>query len=145
MQQKHWVYISSAFIGLALTALCIYLFQGSNQRIVPHNSKFDPYISAYTHGVISKKSSVKIVFQEKMVEIEKVDADLDNNFLSFSPSLNGKLKWINTRTLEFTPEKTLTQEYPYIGSLKFNKIFPKKLPDSLHLFCLLYTSPSPRD
>ncbi|MCP4520290.1 MAG: hypothetical protein GY827_01110 [Cytophagales bacterium] len=132
MKKQHWLYL-----GLGAIALCLagfFLFSGKDKRIIEHDRKFDKYISAYTHGLISKKSPIRIVFQKKVVEIGAVDSEVDNNFLSFSPSLDGKLTWKNTRTLEFTPNNVLNGDEPYIGTLEMDKIFKEKLPDSVQTF-----------
>ncbi len=134
MNKKNWIYVGLALLVIVLGSRYFFLKnQKASFRIIEHNSKFDPYISAYTHGMISKKSPIRIVFRQKMVEISKVNEKVDNDFLDFHPSLDGKLEWINTRTLQFTPNDNLI-ERSYIGTLKLNKIFPKKLKEDIDNF-----------
>ena len=75
--------------------------------ITPPN-EFSPYISAYTGGVVSRHSTIRIELaqEQPMVDLSQV---LENNPFQFSPSLDGETYWRDNRTLEFIPaDGTLT-------------------------------------
>lgn len=84
--------------------LTIILLQACTQRkdITP-SAEFSPYINAYTGGVISNQSVIRIELtqDQPLVDLN----DLQDNPFSFSPSLNGKAHWINNHTLEFVPDE----------------------------------------
>ena len=84
--------------------LAIVLLNACAQRkdITP-SAEFSSYIKAYTGGVISNQSVIRI---ELAQDLPLVDLnDLKDNPFKFSPSLNGKSHWINNNTIEFVPNK----------------------------------------
>ncbi len=70
------------------------------EDIVP-SSEFAAYVSAYTGGVISQGSTIRVELT-KNLEVP-VNTPIPENPFSFSPSLNGKVSWINSNTIEFVP------------------------------------------
>ncbi len=90
------------FFGL----LAILLLQACTQRkdITP-SGEFSPYIKAYTGGVISTQSTIRIELAQDQPVVDL--NDLEDNPFSFSPSLDGKAHWIDNHTLEFVPDDGL--------------------------------------
>ena len=67
--------------------------------------EYAPYINAYTGGVISSANStirIELAQDQPMVEIGSKIAE---NPFYFSPTLKGEAQWIDSRTIEFIPEK----------------------------------------
>lgn len=87
--------------------LLIVLFActGKQQKDIVPSSKFSPYISAYTGGIVSQHSTIRIelAHEQPMVELNR---ELEPSPFRFSPSLKGKTYWTDNRTLEFIPEES---------------------------------------
>lgn len=80
---------------------------GNQEDIVP-SAEYAPYINAYTGGVISQNSSIRIELAQDQMMVDLNNA-LEKNPFSFSPSLKGKAYWSSNNTLEFVPEEGALQ------------------------------------
>ena len=75
---------------------------GSQKEIIP-SSEFAPYINAYTGGVISQSSPIRIELTQDQPVVD-LNNELKENPFRFSPSLKGKAYWVSNNTIEFVPE-----------------------------------------
>ena len=100
--------------GILLFAL-VSCDNDSRPTPIEHNPAFDKYLSAYTNGEVSKKSSVMVRFANDMVSNKNLP--IDGNIFKLEPQVNGKLIWQDKRTLEFLPEKDLKSGQIYTASL----------------------------
>ncbi len=100
------------------------------ERIV-HNVQFDEYLSAYTEGEISKRSTIQVLFQEA-VGADDQEALAKNPF-SFEPALEGKAVWNNPQSLEFIPEAPLKSGQIYTAQLRMGQLI-ENLPKDLATF-----------
>ncbi|NDV60644.1 alpha-2-macroglobulin [Bacteroides sp. 519] len=73
------------------------------EDIVP-SSEFAAYVNAYTGGVISQGSSIRVELTQDLPVVE-LNTELKDNPFSFSPSLKGKAFWVSNNTIEFVPEE----------------------------------------
>ena len=75
----------------------------TQKDIIP-SADYAPYVNAYTGGVISQNSTIRIelTHDQPMVDMNN---ELKNNPFSFSPSLKGKAYWVSNNTIEFVPEE----------------------------------------
>ena len=87
-----------AFIW-AIFSLMLYSC-GGNSKVVTPSSDFEPYIKAYTDGIVSESSAIRICFAVDFPAVE-VNSELEKNPFHFSPSIKGKAYWINSNTIEF--------------------------------------------
>jgi uncharacterized protein YfaS (alpha-2-macroglobulin family) len=113
---------------LPLLVLFLFVLHGcdnSTRKIPPFNRSFAAYISSFTSGVISKKSSVNIYFAQD-VETQK------EQVLTFEPEIEGKLIWVSNRHLQFVPEKALKPAEVYQGTLALADLM--EVPDSMRTF-----------
>lgn len=96
---------SSIALALALTTLVIGLFSctRSQKELIP-SSEFAPYVNAYTGGVISQSSPIRIELTQDQPMVD-LNNELKKNPFSFSPSLKGKAYWVSNSTIEFLPEE----------------------------------------
>lgn len=95
------------------TLIIAYFFTFKVKNVNSEQIEFKKYISAYTSGVISKTSSIKIKLLSDVVsEIDKTK-QLPKGLLKFSPSVDGEYSWIDDYTIEFQPSEKLKsgQEY----------------------------------
>lgn len=121
--------VTLLFVGVAA------LLNSSSSNKVIKESNLDNYlnyISAYTTGEISRKSSIRIRLVDQGVEADQVGQEVDAPF-SFSPSIKGSCKWIDTRTVEFIPEELLPSSAVFQGKFKLDNYF-EEVPDSLSTF-----------
>lgn len=94
-------------IGILLivvtTVIGLFSCSRSQKEIIP-SVEYAPYVNAYTGGVISQSSPIRI---ELMQDQQMVDLNqaLEDNPFSFSPSLKGKAYWVSNNTIEFVPEE----------------------------------------
>ena len=105
----------------------------SNSKDTVLDYKFEKYISAYTNGIISKRSNLLVVFRNnsfKGIEINKL---LENNPFSITPAVEGKVKWTNLNTLEFIPDELLPSDKKFEVTLDL-QLLDEKIPDSLSRF-----------
>ena len=97
---------SSSATGLFFLLLMIVSFSSctrTQKDIIP-SAEYAPYVNAYTGGVISQNSTIRIelTHDQPMVDL---NSELKNNPFSFSPSLKGKAYWVSNNTIEFVPEE----------------------------------------
>lgn len=85
------------------------------------NPAYKEYIAAYTAGYVSVESKILIVLQEEtMADIEE-GKEVDNTFFDFSPGIDGKLTWIDKKTVEFKPAIRLKSNQTYKASFHLGK------------------------
>ena len=97
---------SSSATGLFFLLLMIVSFSSctrTQKDIIP-SAEYAPYINAYTGGVISQNSTIRIelTHEQPMVDLNN---ELKENPFSFSPSLKGTAYWVSNNTIEFVPEE----------------------------------------
>ena len=97
---------SSSATGLFFLLLMIVSFSSctrTQKDIIP-SAEYAPYINAYTGGVISQNSTIRIELTHKQPMVD-LNNELKENPFSFSPSLKGKAYWVSNNTIEFVPEE----------------------------------------
>ncbi|WP_294630447.1 alpha-2-macroglobulin [uncultured Bacteroides sp.] len=90
------------------------------QKDITPSADYAPYVNAYTGGVISQNSAIRIelTHDQPMVDINN---ELKDNPFSFSPSLKGKAYWVSNNTIEFMPEEgTLKPGTLYEGTFRLS-------------------------
>lgn len=88
---------------LIMMTVGLYSCTRTQKDIIP-SADYAPYVNAYTGGVISQNSTIRIelTHDQPMVDMNN---ELKNNPFSFSPSLKGKAYWVSNNTIEFVPEE----------------------------------------
>ncbi|MDR0995939.1 MAG: alpha-2-macroglobulin [Tannerella sp.] len=87
-----WLFL---FLGIALCSC------NSKGKGLP-SAVYAPYISAYTGGIISQSSAIRVELMQDQQTVVLNEALKDNPF-HFSPSLKGATFWTDNHTLEFRP------------------------------------------
>ncbi len=88
---------------------------------------FSQYIDAYTTGIVSKTSAVRIQLAGTANTMHTVGEEVKENLFSFSPSVNGKATWVDASTIEFKPTEYLKPDQLYKVSFSLGKV-TKTLP-----------------
>ena len=108
---------------LAVLCTTVILFScNSKKKLIDVDPAFSKYIDAYTSGIISKTSSVKIQLASDATTTHATGEAVGEALFDFSPSVKGKAVWLDARTIEFKPEKELTPNELYEVSFKLGKV-----------------------
>lgn len=105
-------YIISNLFSLLLIVCVLSSCTSTPKDIIP-SAEYAPYVNAYTGGVISQSSTIRIELAQDQPMVD-LNNELKDNPFSFSPSLKGKAYWINNNTIEFVPKE---------GALKPGKFY----------------------
>lgn len=122
------IYYASA--GVVLLAVLFFVFK-SCKRSREIDPAFREYIAAFTSGRISAYSTIRIEFVKETSGVE-LNTPVDEKLFSFSPSIDGAAYWIDSRTIEFRPEKPLKHGKTYTAKFALHKLF--KVPRNLKTF-----------
>ncbi len=83
---------------------------------------YSKYIDAYTTGVISKTSAIRIQLAGEASTTHAVGEEVKDALFSLSPSVKGKAFWLDARTIEFKPESWLKPNQQYTVSFRLGKV-----------------------
>jgi len=121
-------------IAFLFTIVCATIFSSckTKKKWLSVDPEYAKYIDAYTSGVVSKTSSVKIELADAVPTTHAVGDVVDKSLFNFSPSVKGTAKWIDARTIEFKPEKNLEPDQLYEVSFKLGNI--TKVPSEFSTF-----------
>ncbi|ATL46084.1 hypothetical protein COR50_02280 [Chitinophaga caeni] len=121
------------YLLVSLWALIILLgFHSCKQSQEAMNPEFAKYIEAYTTGVISKQSAIRIQLNGQTNITHTVNEPLEEKVFDFSPSIKGKAVWIDATTIEFRPEENLQPGKKYSATFNLGKLM--EVPKDLNRF-----------
>jgi uncharacterized protein YfaS (alpha-2-macroglobulin family) len=123
---------TSWYFVFPMIASLLFLFSCNKRKLVNVDPAFSKYIEAYTSGVVSRKTAVRIQLAADAPITHSLHETLEENPFSFSPSVSGKAYWVDARTIEFKPENDLVPGELYEVSFKLGKILP--VPSSFKTF-----------
>ena len=92
--------MKKAFASLLPMVVSLLLISSCDRKaqVPAFDRSYREYINAFTSGVISRKSTIKIHFAQKAKEQPTKEV------LEFEPEIEGKLVWIDDQSLEFIPD-----------------------------------------
>ncbi len=123
-----------SFTVIALTFIVFFNSCGSDEKdFVSVNPAFRQYISAFTAGVISKKSTITIELAKDNPNYTDDGKSIEESLFDFQPSIEGEAYWIDQHTIEFRPKEPLASDQNYICEFKLNELI-EGLPDDLEAF-----------
>lgn len=93
---------------------------------------FSKYVDAYTTGIVSKTTSIRIQLAADANTVHTVGEVVKESLFSLSPSVSGKAVWLDARTIEFKPDGNLKQDQLYEVNFKLGKV--TKVPDKYSSF-----------
>jgi len=131
---SHKIHLSTA-AGIIIPALCIALLISVSCKrqekgpLIQANPAFREYVEAFTSGLVSTRSTVRIRMNEDFVDSSSVGLPLAIELISLKPSVNGVLIWTDSRTLEFRPETPFDQDKLFTVQFYLSKLVT--VPDSL--------------
>lgn len=118
---KRALLLISGFVIAILVGLNFF-FKSHPSTDVKENPLFSAYISAYTSGIISNESTIRILLTNEMEAPIVIGKPIEKNLFSFSPSIEGTAVWLDSRTIEFRPEKTLPNNTAYKAEFYLSEI-----------------------
>lgn len=92
---------------------------------------FSTYVDAYTTGVVSRKTPIRIQLAASLKTVHTVGEETSLNLFDITPSVKGKTFWVDATTVEFRPEKELEPNEIYDVSFRLGKVaeVPSKFRD----------------
>lgn len=116
-------FVNVLLIGIILAC-------NSGKEIVPVDPAYGKYVSAYTSGMIDRKSSIRIeLTEDQLKDIRKSgqshiieDTNELKKLFHFEPEIPGKAVWINSRVVEFVPSKALETGQFYNAEFDLSKV-----------------------
>jgi len=93
---------------------------------------FNAYISAYTAGIISTESSIRIQFNRPLADSTQLGKEVKETYFSFNPSIPGNTYWLDRSTLEFIPSQKLLSGQKYQVKFALHELV--NVPDALESF-----------
>ena len=114
---KATIAILSAILLAATYSSCSRFGKSKGQ-----STEFATFIKAYTGGIISDKSTIRVELASVIPDAEP-GTDLKDGILTFSPSVKGSARWLSQSMIEFIPESgALKPGQSYTGKLRLDKI-----------------------
>jgi alpha-2-macroglobulin len=120
-----WLFLCTVTTVLAFTSCT------KKRKLVKIDPEFSKYIEAYTSGVVSKKSTIRLQLSVDAVTTHAINEPVKTELFDFSPSVKGTAYWVDARTIEFKPEKDLRPDQLYEVSFRLGKVLhvPAKYKD----------------
>lgn len=115
-----WILIIVIVIFAGL--LAIYFSFGRTTKQVSDSAIYAEYVSAYTSGMISKKSTVTVKLTENFASTFTKENIDPAQLFDFTPSVAGKAYWTDNQTIEFKPDKELKPGTHYVVEFNLSKL-----------------------
>ena len=92
---------------------------------------YSAFISAYTSGVISASSDIRVRLVQEIALPEQLEQEVPSGVLSFSPSINGKAYFEDAQTIRFEPESRMPSGQEYRATIALDQLteVPRKLSE----------------
>lgn len=113
------------FAVIVLTMVSIPFLSNRSEsavQITKVDPAFSAYVSAYTSGVISNESYIRIMLSEDYSGAITIDEAVTEEYFSFSPAIPGKAYWIDSRTIEFRPDARLSSDQSFDVDFALGKL-----------------------
>ncbi|RFM35056.1 hypothetical protein DXN04_06565 [Chitinophaga silvisoli] len=111
-------------IAILTGIFCLLLscFSACKQSRKAMNPALAKYIDAYTAGVISKQSTIRVQLTSNVNVTHTQNEPVSEELFDFSPSIKGKAFWVDATTIEFRPDANLTPGKTYTATFKLGKV-----------------------
>lgn len=118
---------------LPIVLLLIIASCGRSIKEAPEiNPEFGNYISAFTAGVVSKKSEIIIQLANDYYKPIQIGDEVKEELFSFDPSIKGKAYWKDKKTIEFKPDELLDSDEIYDVDFHLAKLL--EVPEEFSTF-----------
>ncbi len=117
---------------LCLTVIISLFSCSKKDKWIDVDPAFSKFIDAYTTGIVSKTTTVRIQLAGDAITTHAVGEEVKESLFDFSPSVKGKAVWLDARTIEFKPDAYLQKDQLYEVSFKLGKV--TRVPDKYSSF-----------
>ncbi|MBC7936866.1 MAG: hypothetical protein H7Y86_16080 [Rhizobacter sp.] len=107
---------------LSCTAVVLLFSCKTSDKWIEVDPAFSRYIDAYSTGIVSKTSAIRIQLANSSNTGHTVGEAVNENLFSFSPAVKGKAVWIDATTIEFKPSQNLQPDQLYEVNFKLGKV-----------------------
>jgi hypothetical protein len=115
--QKHKLLYSLGWLfTLLLLTAC------GKKKIIAVDPEFSRYIDAYSSGVVSKRSAIRIQLAGDAKTTHTLNETISEELFDLSPSVEGKAYWVDARTIEFKPAQDLKPDELYEVEFNLGKV-----------------------
>jgi uncharacterized protein YfaS (alpha-2-macroglobulin family) len=123
MQPKKYFLTAFLLVFILLLNSCD---QGKNQYQKQSGPDYNPEISAFTSGLISNQSTIRVRLSSEPEGEQDLNLAIDKKILSIEPGVEGTTYWVDTRTLEFRPRNPLPSGENFVASLDLSSLLKNK-------------------
>ena len=127
--KKRFLTIGITAIAIVVLAVVIYKTAFQKHQFKPVNPAFREYVQAFTTGVVSTHSTIKVRLANDYADSALFNQEVTEKLFGFSPKIKGKAYWVDSRTIEFRPDEKLPPKKFYEAEFYLSKLL--KVPDSL--------------
>ncbi|MCX6232231.1 MAG: MG2 domain-containing protein [Bacteroidetes bacterium] len=127
--KKRTIQIAATVITVVVFAFVVYKIATQKHHFKRVNPAFKEYVQAFTSGVVSTHTTVKIRLTNDYADSSLFGMPISEKLFSFKPAIQGKATWIDSRTIEFRPESKLPPKKFYEAEFYLSKLI--KVPDSI--------------
>lgn len=124
---------SVTFRKMLCLAVMLSLFSSCNkkEKWIDVDPAFSKFIDAYTTGIVSKTTAVRIQLATDANTTHAVGEAVKEDLFELSPAVKGKAFWLDARTIEFKPDAWLKPDQLYTVKFKLGKVtkVPGKFED----------------
>ena len=122
----------AGLVTAALIGLTVFGKMHSSSNGTTTNPAFGAYINAYTSGMISNESTIRILLTNEMETPIEVGKPVDKSLFDFSPNIKGTTVWLDSRTIEFRPDAPLPPNTHYNAEFYLSNVL--EVPDEFETF-----------
>lgn len=115
---KRYLILTYLLLSLGLTAI----IAACSTKAKEMNPAFAKYIEAYTSGIISKQSAIRVQLAGDVNVTHTQNEPLEEGIFSFSPSIKGEAYWLDATTVEFRPDQNLEPGKKYEAVFRLGKV-----------------------
>jgi len=128
---RHYRNIAILFLFL-LAAAAIISHKDQQKKISESNYElFTGYVESFTTGIVSRQATITVKLASDIQTLHADNEEVKEKLFHFSPALEGKAYWRDSRTLEFRPDKPMEADKDYTATLDLSKVMdvPVKLKE----------------
>ena len=129
MKKIHLYLVFSCIVIFCVVMLVHARIGKSHQALVRVNPAFREYVQAFTSGIVSTASGIKVRLNDDFADSVVFGSPLKNSYFRFKPEIKGKTYWSDSRTLEFIPDEKLPQDQVYTAEFYLSQLLT--VPDSM--------------
>jgi alpha-2-macroglobulin len=127
MNTLPWKKVAIGLVAIGVVVAGIFYFKpttGEKPAETFINPAFGEYISAFTSGVVSSGSAIRIVLSQPVADSSEIGMETSVKLFSLQPGISGKTMWLDDHTVEFQPDARLQSGQVYEVNFFLSKLIP---------------------